>query len=210
LAVRPPRRDLVVDERLAADLRRVTFRTLRCRLLPAVLACAALATPAAASAATPCAGADLMPTSDNVVALRDATLCLVNEQRSRHGRKALTSSPQLRKVAQDYSRAMVRQRFFDHVSPGGSTLLSRVRRGTTYLSGVSGYALGENIAWGSGEYATPRQTVKSWMESTGHRANILNRAFRHIGVGVAFGAPEDAQGMPAATYTTDFGQHTLR
>jgi uncharacterized protein YkwD len=175
-----------------------------------LLACVALATPAVASAATPCADADLMPTSDNAGSLRDATLCLLNAQRSSHGLKALVSSPQLRKVAQEYSRAMVRQRFFDHVSPGGSTLLSRVRRGTTYLSGVRDYSLGENIAWGSGEYATPGETVKGWMESSGHRANILNRRFRHIGIGVAIGAPEDTQGMPAATYTTDFGHHTQR
>ena len=46
------------------------------------------------------------------------------------------------------------------------------------------------------------------MESAGHRANILNRRFRHIGIGVVLGAPEDAQGMPAATYTTDFGHRS--
>jgi uncharacterized protein YkwD len=175
-----------------------------------LLACVALATPAGASAATACADADLMPAKDNVPALRDATLCLLNVQRSSHGLKALAPSPQLRKVAQNYSRAMVRQRFFDHVSPGGTTLLSRVRAGTTYLSGVSDYSLGENIGWGSGDYATPRETVKGWMESAGHRANILNRAFRHVGIGIAIGAPADTQGMPAATYTTDFGHHKLR
>lgn len=151
-----------------------------------------------------------MPTNDNVATLRDATFCLVNVQRTSHGLKAFASSSQLRKAAQNYSRAMVRQRFFDHVSPSGSTLLSRVRRGTTYLSGARNYALAENIAWGSGEYATPRETVKGWMESAGHRTNILDRSFRHIGVGVAIGAPEDSQGMPAATYTTDLGHHTLR
>jgi uncharacterized protein YkwD len=104
---------------------------------------------------------------------------------------------------------MVRENFFDHVSPGGSTLLSRVRRGTRYLRGVRNFTLGENIAWGSGDYATPAETVKGWMESAGHRANILNRGFRHIGVGVMLGAPADDQGMPSATYTTDFGHRTL-
>jgi uncharacterized protein YkwD len=199
-----------VDERRAADLPRVTSRTRYRHLLPALLGCVALATPAVASAATPCADADLMPTSDNVAALRDATLCLLNVQRTSRGLKAFASSPQLRKVAQNYSQAMVRQRFFDHVSPSGATLLNRVRRGTTYLSGVRDYSLGENIAWGSGQYATPRETVKGWMESRGHRTNILNRRFRHIGIGIAIGAPEDSQGVPAATYTTDFGHHTPR
>lgn len=180
------------------------------RLLPALFACVTLAAPAVASAAIPCTDADLVPTNDNVAAVRDATLCLLNVQRTSHGLKALASSPQLRKAAQSYSQAMVRQRFFDHVSPSGATLLSRVRRGTTYLSGVRGYSLGENIAWGSGQYATAHETVKSWMESRGHRTNILSRRFRHIGIGIAIGAPQDSQGMPAATYTTDFGQHTLR
>ena len=46
------------------------------------------------------------------------------------------------------------------------------------------------------------------MDSPGHKANILNRRFRHIGVGVVLGAPADDQGMPSATYTTDFGRRT--
>ncbi|MEY2443389.1 MAG: hypothetical protein QOJ46_2815 [bacterium] len=149
-----------------------------------------------------------MPASDNGATLRSATLCLVNAERTARGLVPLSSNAQLGKAAQNYSQAMVRERFFDHVSPNGSTLLSRVRRGTAYLRGARRYALGENIAWGSGEYASPQETVKGWMESPGHRANILNRRFRHIGVGIAQGAPEDAQGMPAATYTTDFGQRS--
>jgi uncharacterized protein YkwD len=184
-------------------------RTLIRGLLPAILASVVLAFPGSASSAT-CAGADLMPTNNNAVALRDATLCLLNIERTSRGLTPLATNTQLRRVAQNYSRAMVRERFFDHVSPGGSTLLSRVRRGTVYLHGAHQFALGENIAWGSGDYATPRETVKSWMESRGHRLNILNRSFRHIGVGVAIGAPEDAQGMPAATYTTDFGERSMR
>jgi uncharacterized protein YkwD len=184
-------------------------RALSRGLLPVILAGAALALPTTASAAT-CAGADLMPAGDNAPALRDATLCLLNAERTKRGLLRLTMNPQLAKVAQNYSQAMVRESFFDHVSPSGSTLLSRIRGGTAYLRGARSYALGENIAWGSGDFATPGETVKSWMESAGHRQNILNRRFRHIGVGVAIGAPEDDQGMPSATYTTDFGQRTLR
>ena len=153
-------------------------------------------------------GADVMPAHDNVLGLRGATLCLVNAERQKRGLRRLASNAQLTKAAQSYSRAMVRDQFFDHVSPGGSTLLSRVRRGTRYLRGARSYSLGENIAWGSGDFATPRETVKGWMDSPGHRANILNRRFRHIGVGIAYGAPDDDQGMPSATYTTDFGNRT--
>jgi uncharacterized protein YkwD len=146
-----------------------------------------------------------MPANDNAAALGASTLCLINAERQQRGLPPLTANPQLGKAAQNYSRAMVRERFFDHVSPGGSTLLSRVKRGTRYLRGARSYSLGENIAWGSGDFATPRETVKGWMASAGHRANILNRRFRHIGIGVVNGAPDDDQGMPAATYTNDFG-----
>ncbi|HWC25664.1 MAG TPA: CAP domain-containing protein, partial [Solirubrobacteraceae bacterium] len=87
------------------------------------------------------------------------------------------------------------------------TLTSRVRGGTSYLRGrLASWSLGENIAWGSGERATPQEIVRAWMRSPGHRRNILERRFRNIGIGVATGAPGDVSGRPAATYTTDFGQ----
>jgi uncharacterized protein YkwD len=146
-----------------------------------------------------------MPSPGNVADVRGTTLCLLNAERARRGLRALQPNSQLNKSSQRLSQMMVRQSFFDHVSPGGSTLLSRVRRGTRYLLGVRSYALGENIAWGSGDYATASETVSRWMGSPGHRSNILNRRFVHIGVGVAIGAPEDAHGIPAWTYTTDFG-----
>jgi uncharacterized protein YkwD len=172
-----------------------------------MLAIAALALPNVASASrSTCANADLTPTTSNVVALRNATFCLINAERRTHGLKPLKSSPQLRRAAQAYSRTMVRGRFFNHVSPGGSTLMSRVRRGTAYLAGAASYGLAENIAYGCGSLATPAQTVRGWMRSAGHRASILSPRYRHIGIGVAIGAPTNApMGGTAATYTTDFG-----
>jgi len=181
------------------------------RLIPAaLLACLALAVPASASAGASCADAALMPDSTNIVQVKAATLCLLNGERTSRGLAPLSSNGQLGKAAQHFSANMVRQRFFDHVSPSGSTLASRVRGGTRYLRGpVRRWALGENIGWGSGELATPAQIVDAWMHSAGHRRNILNRRFNHIGIGVVTGAPDGVQGMPAATYTTDFGQRVL-
>ncbi|HEV7808420.1 MAG TPA: CAP domain-containing protein [Solirubrobacteraceae bacterium] len=175
-----------------------------------LLALLLLIAPATASAARPCPGADLTPSRDNVEQVRAAALCLLNRERTRRGMQRLSESPQLRKSAQGFSQKMVRESFFDHVSPGGSTLLSRVRSGTGYLQNARTFALGENIAWGSGEYATAAETMDGWMHSSGHRHNILNRRFRHVGIGIALGAPEDAQGMPAATYTVDFGYRSRR
>jgi uncharacterized protein YkwD len=102
--------------------------------------------------------------------------------------------------------AMVRGGFFDHVSPSGSTLVSRIHR-TTYLVGARAWALGENIAYGTGPEASPRSIVSMWMHSAGHRANILNPHYRDIGIGAALGAPVEVSGASAAaTYTTDFGE----
>jgi uncharacterized protein YkwD len=64
------------------------------------------------------------------------------------------------------------------------------------------YTIGENLGYGSGGSATPRAIVDAWMGSAGHRANILQRRFHAIGIGIASGTPDGAAG---ATYSTDFG-----
>jgi uncharacterized protein YkwD len=173
-------------------------------LAGAVTLVAALAA-AAPSAALACDGVDDVPTAATISDARDATLCLLNEERSSRGLDRLRANSRLRDAAQAYSRAMVVNDFFDHVSPGGSTLVSRVKA-TRYLAGANGWMLGENIAWGGSTRATPRQTVDAWMHSAGHKRNILTGTFDEIGVGIAIGAPAQLPGdMPSATYTTDFG-----
>jgi uncharacterized protein YkwD len=67
-----------------------------------------------------------------------------------------------------------------------------------------GWSLGENIAWGTGDLGTAGSIQRAWMESPGHRANILRPQFREIGIGIAVGAPVPG-GDEGATYTTDFG-----
>jgi uncharacterized protein YkwD len=62
----------------------------------------------------------------------------------------------------------------------------------------------------SGDLATPRQSVVAWLNSPGHRRNMLNRKFRDIGIGITIGAPEDISGQPAATYATEFGTRSFR
>lgn len=180
----------------------------------AALAALTLSLPAAAPAAQPASGssgstcrdARILPTRDNPARVRRATLCLLNAERTNRGLRPLRASGELRKAATAYSRTMVRKRFFDHVGPDGSTMLSRIRQGTGYLGrGVSDWALGENIGWGQGPLSTPQAMVRMWMESAGHRDNILNERFRHVGIGVATGAPRNIGSARAATYTTDFG-----
>jgi uncharacterized protein YkwD len=99
---------------------------------------------------------------------------------------------------------MSRQDFFAHVAPDGSSMVDRIRR-TAYLRAVRRWSVGENLAWGAGRRATPQQTVAAWMASPGHKANILDRGFDEIGVGVFPGAP--VRGFTSAgTYVTNFGQ----
>jgi uncharacterized protein YkwD len=183
----------------------------RRRLLsPLALSVLALALPASASAGARCANADLVPTASNGARVRAATLCLINRERTSRGLRALRQDGQLRKVAEGYSRQMVRHAFFAHVGHDGSTMGGRIKGRTTYLRHAASWSLGENLYWGSGDLATPLQSVRGWMNSPGHRHNMLNRHFRDIGIGIALGAPEDVAGTSAATYTTDFGARAYR
>ena len=173
----------------------------------ALLASIALVAPAGAAAAG-CEDAGIVPTDSNLDGAKAATLCLLNEQRAARGLRPLRSSRQLAEAARAHSANMVRQRFFDHVCPQGSTVTSRIRQ-TSYLRGrYRGWSVGENIAWGSGYLATPREIVRGWMRSRGHRDNILERRYRNIGIGIVPAAPAAVGSRRAATYTADFGYRT--
>ena len=128
----------------------------------------------------------------------------MNRERAAAGLAALRLSPQLAAAAAAHSGDMVANHYFSHDSLDGRTMLDRVRAAGWSTSGS--WRAGENIAWGSGSYGTPRHIVQSWMNSPGHRANILNAGFREAGSGVAAGAPERVS-FAGATYTMDFGAH---
>lgn len=172
-------------------------------LLAAVLAMT-LALPAGAQARSHhCTATHTRPTAHSLAKVRRATLCLLNNERARHGLRPLRSSTRLWRAASRFSRDMTRRKFFDHVSPSGSTLVQRIER-VGYMSPRSAWCVGENIAYGTGGYATPATTVRMWMHSPGHRANILRGRFREIGIGIAVGVPMRGW-SGGATYTTDFG-----
>ena len=101
---------------------------------------------------------------------------------------------------------MIRRNYFDHTTPSGTDFATRILR-DGYVQRNAGWSLGENIAYGTGSFATPRNIMVAWMQSPGHRANILRRSFKEIGVGIAVGVPGGlhAGEQAGATYTTDFG-----
>lgn len=152
--------------------------------------------------AAACTGADLAPAAANRGRTRSATLCLLNVERTSRGLRALRADDRLEIAAQRHSDDMVARDYFDHVTPSGADVVARLSR-AGYVSDEVSWAVGENIAWGSGDLATPREIVRAWMNSTGHRRNILDRRYREIGIGVARGVP--GRDIEGATYTTDFG-----
>jgi len=166
----------------------------------------AVRTPAAMrSSDAPCAGSDLMPSDADIGQVHSATLCLINKERAHAGLPAVMDSAKLDHAASGHSQDMVGRGYFDHVSPTGSTPVTRML-GVGYISPRMGYLVGENIAWGTHGLATPAAIVNAWMHSADHRANILQGAYRQSGIGVSPSAPRGlGGGQPGAIYTQDFG-----
>jgi uncharacterized protein YkwD len=131
----------------------------------------------------------------------DQTLQALNDARAARGLPALQADAHLARAARGHSRDMVRHRYFSHTTPGGAGLATRVKR-TGWMRGRRTWALGEDLAWGTGDLARPEAVVAAWMASPPHRRNVLNRRFRHVGIGIAPGTPF---GETGATFTADFG-----
>ncbi|MGW0820896.1 CAP domain-containing protein [Streptomyces sp. NPDC002845] len=116
-------------------------------------------------------------------------LRLVNVERAKAGCDPVAANSALAKLAEAFSKDMALREFFDHIDPDGSDPWDRAS-----ALGIAGLG-GENIARGQ---ATAEAVMKAWMDSPGHRANILNCDFTTLGVGVHLGA-----GGP--WWTQDFG-----
>ncbi len=104
---------------------------------------------------------------------------LTNQERAKYGLKPLVSDWELARVARFKSDDMRDKNYFSHTSPTYGSPFDMIKNfGITYRSA------GENIAAGQ---KTPEEVVQAWMNSSGHRANILNKDFTHIGVGYSKG-----------------------
>ena len=150
-----------------------------------------------------CADADLLPGAGDLPAVADATLCLLNGERTARGLGTLTLDRRLQKAALSHGGDMVANGYFAHEGRNGSRPADRIRA-AGYLSTGGAWRIGENLAWGTGELSTPRSIVAAWMGSAGHRANILLPAYRQIGFGVIAGNPRTGDGA-GATFVTEFG-----
>ncbi|MFE7402553.1 CAP domain-containing protein [Streptomyces sp. NPDC057557] len=116
-------------------------------------------------------------------------LKLVNSARSAVGCSPLTLNPKLTKAARKHSADMASHRNMSHTGSDGSAPGDRITH-----AGYDRSAYGENVAYG---YTTPESVMAGWMNSPGHRRNILDCSFKEIGVGLA---------QPGNYWTQDFGQ----
>jgi uncharacterized protein YkwD len=147
-----------------------------------VASVAVLATPASAVPA---------PAPDSRKA---AVIELANAERAKAGCPALKADATLGRAAQRHSADMANHNFTGHTGSSGSTMVNRAE-----AAGYTGWrTLAENVAAGQ---RTAAGVVNAWMESPGHRANILNCSLRHIGIGYV-----KKPGTTHSTYwTQDFG-----
>ena len=121
-----------------------------------------------------------IPVQDSsVTAYEQEVIRLVNEIRAKNGLKALSYDWELGRVARYKSQDMKDNKYFSHTSPVYGSPYQMMKN-----FGISYRSAGENIAKG---YATPQAVVNAWMNSSGHRANILNASYTHIGVGYVAG-----------------------
>ena len=148
---------------------------------------------AALCASPPTASAAARPKVD---AKERAIVRAINRQRARHGLAAVKSNRRLARAADLHSSDMLDGDYFAHESRDGSPFHVRVRRYVSYR------ALGENLAMvGRCGKRSARRIVRMWMESPGHRAILLDSAYRRVGIGKRSGDYGDSR---ACMVTADF------
>ncbi|MEV4433176.1 CAP domain-containing protein [Streptomyces sp. NPDC049585] len=126
----------------------------------------------------------------SVESLRQQVVDLVNVQRRAAGCSPVRLNAQLTAAAQKHADDMARRHYFSHTAPDGTDPGKRIS-----AAGYRWASYGENIAYGQ---KTPASVMNAWMDSEGHRENILNCSFEEIGVGVST-APD------GPLWTQDFG-----
>ncbi|MEZ2715955.1 LysM peptidoglycan-binding domain-containing protein [Niallia circulans] len=116
-----------------------------------------------------------IPNIDSIKTVEREVIRLCNIERQKNGLPALTENWELSRVARDKSMDMAQKKYFSHTSPTYGSPFDMMK-----AYGISYKAAGENIAQGQ---TSAQAVVQAWMNSSGHRANILSEKFTQIGVG---------------------------
>jgi uncharacterized protein YkwD len=150
-----------------------------------------------------CPNGDVMPADDNVAQLNATILCLVNGERAVQSLPALGENSELDQSANGMCQRMITEHFFSHDTPDGKTIVDRVQP-TGYIPNSGDWVVGENLAWGSGALSTPQAIVNGWMNSPGHKANILAPDYKDIGLAACNGTPTTTN-SGGTVYVNNFG-----
>lgn len=137
----------------------------------------------------PSADAITMTTPERVV------LKLVNRTRVNHGLHRLRMSAKLERASRSHSREMVKYGFFSHDSHSGESFGARLIRFGFAQTGCTFWKVGEDIAYGAGSAGSGKAIFKAWMNSPAHKAVILTKSFRRVGIGRAKGSYSGADGV---------------
>lgn len=113
-----------------------------------------------------------------IESLEQQCLDEVNRHREMRGLGHLALSEELLEIARDYSRRMAEERFFSHTDPEGRTVRQRVSE-----AGIRWRVLGENLAYSNGYTNPVAASMNGWMDSEGHRRNILDPSYRQTAIG---------------------------
>jgi uncharacterized protein YkwD len=155
-----------------------------------------------ATAATPASSSAILSAYEFDIVRR------MNAIRTARGLRALRVSRQLSAAAAYHSNQMGLRGFFEHESANGAEFWKRIERFYPSRSARS-WSVGENILWGSPEISAS-SAIREWMQSPPHRANILSREWREVGLGAAHfsSAPGTYRGDEVTIVTVDFGSRT--
>jgi uncharacterized protein YkwD len=154
---------------------------------------------------SPCPGANLSPSATNTASIDAATLCLIDHVRIAHHMPPLRVNRELRTLAASQVSHMVSWDYFADDRPPGVTPFS-LAASTGYTAHAKALSIGQNIGWGTRDYATPARMVAGWMASPPHREIILTGEYRDGGVGVTPALPPVlGRGTAGATYAIELG-----
>ena len=116
---------------------------------------------------------------------------LTNIEREQHGLRPLLWDSALRDIARSHSQDMAAHDYFEHRNQEGENATQRgLKAGYRCAKGLS-VGLGENISFTSSGYFTPEDTVQRWMDSPGHRVNMLDPMYDRLGIGIHEGRGTD-------------------